>query len=53
MGVKELSLNPAGIPRIKDVVRKSTFAEAQPFAQKVLLAEDAPKARKLAENFLV
>ncbi len=53
LGVKELSLNPAGIPRIKDVIRKSTFAEAQPFAQKVLLAEDAPKARKLAENFLV
>ncbi|NUM43216.1 MAG: phosphoenolpyruvate--protein phosphotransferase [Anaerolineales bacterium] len=53
LGVKELSLNPAGIPRIKAVVRKSTFAEAQTFAQTVLLAEDAPSARKLAENFLV
>ncbi|HNB51402.1 MAG TPA: phosphoenolpyruvate--protein phosphotransferase, partial [Anaerolineales bacterium] len=53
LGVKELSLNPAGIPRIKAVVRKSTLAEAQTFAQTVLLAEDAPAARKLAEKFLV
>jgi hypothetical protein len=46
-------LNPAGIPHIKAVVRKSSHTEAQTFAQKVLLAEDAPSARKLAENFLV
>ena len=53
LGVKELSLNPAGIPRIKSVVRKSTFAEAQAFAGKVLSAENALTARKLAEKFLV
>lgn len=53
LGVKELSLNPAGIPRIKTIVRKTAFAEVQPFVQKVLLADDAPNARKLAENFLV
>ncbi|GAB4578313.1 MAG: phosphoenolpyruvate--protein phosphotransferase [Anaerolineales bacterium] len=53
LGVKELSLNPAGVPRVKAVVRKSAFAKAQTFAQTVLLAEDAPAARKLAENFLV
>ena len=53
LGIKELSLNPAGIPRIKAKVREITFAEAQAFAEKVLAVENASAARKLAENFLV
>jgi multiphosphoryl transfer protein len=53
LGVKELSLNPAGIPRIKSVVRNMTFADVKVFAQDVILTENALTARKLAENFLV
>ncbi len=49
LGVDELSLNPAGIPRIKAVVRDLSFSAAQVFAQKVLSTSNAAEARKLAE----
>ncbi len=52
LGVDELSLNPAGIPRVKAIVHHITTGSAQTLAQKILLAESAPAARSLARNFL-
>lgn len=49
LGVDELSLNPAGIPRIKAIVRTLNFTEAQAFAQKILSTTNASDARTLAK----
>jgi Phosphoenolpyruvate-protein kinase (PTS system EI component in bacteria) len=49
LGVDELSLNPAGIPRIKSIIRDLDFAEAQVFAQKILSTRNASEARKMAK----
>ncbi len=50
LGVDELSLNSAGIPRIKSIVRELDYGEAQVFAQKVLATRNAGEARTLAKN---
>jgi len=49
LGVDELSLNPAGIPRIKAIVRDLNFSEAQVFAEKILKTSNASEARKMAK----
>ncbi len=50
LGVDELSLNSAGIPRIKAIVRELDFTEAQKAAEKVLAAHNASEARSLART---
>jgi phosphoenolpyruvate-protein phosphotransferase/dihydroxyacetone kinase phosphotransfer subunit len=47
LGVDELSLNAAGIPRIKSIVRELDFSEAKVLAQKVLSARSAREVRNL------
>jgi phosphocarrier protein FPr len=51
LGVDELSLNSAGIPRIKAIVRDLDYPTAQRFAEKVLATRNASEARSLAKNF--
>jgi phosphoenolpyruvate-protein phosphotransferase/dihydroxyacetone kinase phosphotransfer subunit len=53
LGVDELSLNSAGIPRIKAIVRDLDFSEAQHFAEKVLSTHNASEARRLAKHLKV
>jgi phosphocarrier protein FPr len=48
LGVDELSLNAAGIPRIKDIVRGLDVPSAQALAQRVLTAQTAEEARRMA-----
>ncbi|HVN52699.1 MAG TPA: phosphoenolpyruvate--protein phosphotransferase [Anaerolineaceae bacterium] len=48
LGVDELSLNPAGIPRIKAVVREITMESAKELASRALEAESATEVRHLA-----
>ncbi len=50
LGVDELSLNPAGIPRIKAIVRELNFSETQVFALKILSTSNAIEARKMARE---
>ena len=51
LGVKELSLNPAGIPKVKDTLRTIKFTQAKQVATQVLQAESSQEARKLAKEF--
>ena len=48
LGVDELSLNPAGIPRIKAVIREMTLENANELAGKALKAESAAEVRRIA-----
>jgi len=50
LGVDELSLAPAGIPKVKDVVRGLSYAEAQKLAQRALALADAMQVRKMSES---
>lgn len=52
LGVDELSLNPAGIPRIKSIVRTLDTAATQTLAGEMLRTDSAPAARRLAQAFL-
>lgn len=52
LGVKELSLNPAGIPRIKHLLGRASLSEMQVLAQQVLRQVSAPAARRRAAAFL-
>jgi phosphoenolpyruvate-protein kinase (PTS system EI component) len=51
LGVSELSMNPAAIPRVKAVLRATSIAEAQSLAEQTLAADSAGEARKLAQAF--
>jgi phosphoenolpyruvate-protein phosphotransferase len=51
LGVDELSLNPVGIPAVKDAVRKLDSQEAQSVAQAALKAVSANEVRDLARAF--
>ncbi|HEX7975153.1 MAG TPA: phosphoenolpyruvate--protein phosphotransferase, partial [Anaerolineales bacterium] len=51
LGVDELSLNSAGIPRIKAILRQLEYPEAQKLAVLALEADGAPAARTLAQAF--
>jgi phosphoenolpyruvate-protein phosphotransferase len=53
LGVNELSMNPAGIARAKDIICRIRFDAAQSLAERVLQADSAPSARQLAQVFLL
>lgn len=52
LGVRELSVNPAGIPRVKAIVRALNLADAQTLARKTLTCPNAAAARQVAAEFL-
>jgi phosphocarrier protein FPr len=52
LGVRELSVNTAAIPRIKAIVRALTTARAQEIARQVLDCPNAVEVRRLATDFL-
>jgi phosphocarrier protein FPr len=52
LGVDELSLNPAGIPLIKTILRQINTAQAVALAEKVLQATRAADARHLVQEFM-
>jgi len=52
LGVDELSLTSAGIPRIKSIVRNLDTQAARALGRDILLVESAAAARRLAQNFL-
>ncbi len=52
LGVRELSLNAAGIPRVKAIVRALTTEKAKQVARQALACANAQEARRLAAEFL-
>jgi len=50
LGVDELSLNPAGIPRIKSIVRELTVDKAHALAQQALRCQTSAEVRQLVRN---
>lgn len=52
LGVDELSLNPAGIPRIKSIIRSLHIDEARSLAAEALRAQTSTDVRKIARAFL-
>jgi phosphocarrier protein FPr len=52
LGVSELSLNPAGIPKVKSIVRALGRREAARLADQALQMETAPAVRQLAARFV-
>lgn len=52
LGVDELSLTAAGIPRIKSIIRKLDTKSAHSLAERLMSAESAAESRSLAEAFL-
>jgi multiphosphoryl transfer protein len=51
LGVDELSLNPAGIPQIKSIVRELTMERARALAEQALRCQTSAEVRKLAREF--
>ena len=51
LGVDELSLNPAGIPRIKSIIRDLTMDTAQALASQALQCKTSAEVRKLVRKF--
>ena len=51
LGVDELSMNPAGIPRAKAVLRAINLTEATELSAQVLSAKSSQDSRKLAQDF--
>jgi multiphosphoryl transfer protein len=47
LGVDELSLNPAGIPRIKSIIRDLTFENARTLASQALQCRTSAEVRQL------
>lgn len=52
LGVDELSINPAGIPKVKAILRAMTMSEAQSLAQKAVKRAKASEVRRMATEFL-
>ena len=50
LGVDELSLNPAGIPRIKSLLRDLTMEEARILAEKALRCQTSAEVRELVRT---
>lgn len=50
--MRELSLNAAGIPRVKAVVRNLTTEQAKQAARQALACSNAQEVREMAANFL-
>jgi phosphocarrier protein FPr len=51
LGVDELSLNPAGIPRIKSILRDLTMDQARALAERALRCQTSAEVRQLVRNF--
>jgi len=51
LGVDELSLNPAGIPRIKSIIRRLTMDTAQMLASQALQCKTSAEVRQLVREF--
>src|SRR5574338_177935 len=51
LGVDELSLNPAGIPRIKAILRDLTMDSARALAQQALRCQTSAEVRELVRGF--
>lgn len=51
LGIDELSLNPAGIPRVKTIVRGLSLPQAAALAEKALLLQTSAEVRALAGEF--
>jgi phosphoenolpyruvate-protein kinase (PTS system EI component) len=51
LGVDELSLNPAGIPRIKSILRNLTLENARAVAEQALHCQTSTEVRKLVRKF--
>jgi phosphocarrier protein FPr len=51
LGVDELSLNPAGIPRIKSILRDLTMERARGLAEQALHCQTSAEVRQLAQVF--
>jgi phosphoenolpyruvate-protein kinase (PTS system EI component) len=49
--VDELSLNPAGIPRIKSILRELTMERARDLAEQALRCQTSAEVRELARVF--
>lgn len=52
LGVDELSLTAAGIPRIKAIIRRLDTKSAHSLAERLVSAESATESRSLAQAFL-
>jgi multiphosphoryl transfer protein len=52
LGVDELSMNPAGIPRIKDLLRRLDLKMVKPLAEMALQSTNPAEVRELARNFI-
>jgi phosphoenolpyruvate-protein phosphotransferase/dihydroxyacetone kinase phosphotransfer subunit len=50
LGVDELSLNPAGIPRIKSILRDLTMESARTLAEKALRCQTSAEVRQLVRG---
>jgi phosphocarrier protein FPr len=50
LGVDELSLNPAGIPRIKSIIRNLTIDTAHTLASQALKCKTSAEVRQLIRN---
>jgi multiphosphoryl transfer protein len=50
LGVDELSLNPAGIPRIKSILRDLTMENARAIAEKALRCKTSAEVRELVRK---
>ncbi len=50
LGVDELSLNPAGIPRIKSILRDLTMDQARALAERALRCQTSTEVRQLVRN---
>jgi phosphocarrier protein FPr len=51
LGVDELSLNPAGIPRIKSILRNLTLGPASALAEQALHCQTSAEVRQLVREF--
>ncbi len=52
LGIKELSLNSGGIPKVKEIVRQIDSASAVELAQQALRLDNPAAVRNLARNYL-
>jgi phosphocarrier protein FPr len=52
LGVRELSMNPGGIPKVKNIICRIRMDEAESLADQVLQADSASSARQLAKDFV-
>jgi phosphoenolpyruvate-protein phosphotransferase len=53
LGVDELSLNPAGIPRIKSILRDLTMEPARALAEQALRCQTSAEVRQLVREFKI